>query len=289
MRICALTMVYQDYWAISQWYTHYARHLGAENLFIIAHGRDDKIAELCPNAHVIVAPREDLTKFDQRRGRMLNAVQDELGDIFDWVLRTDADELICVDPTRFGSLAEMLGSTTAPAVFALGLNLFELEGDTELITAQPALNARANAVFSGHYSKAFAVRDRIALMRHGVKIAKADAPHFPFELPFGVYLVHLKFANRAALAIANQHRMEIASGSVRGLPGTAWKHADQDANQFFSDTIEKPILDWAAGSKEAYKMIGREPGVSYLKDGLIRARSLKFPFRTVLPDWFKTA
>ena len=183
----------------------------------------------------------------------------------------------------------MLASTTAPAVFAMGLNLVELEGDAELSNAQPALTVRSNAVFSGHYSKALAVRDRIALMRHGVKVAIADAPHFPFELPYGVYLVHLKFANRAALAIANRHRMEMASGTGKGLPGSAWKHADEDAKQFYSDTVNRPVFDWAPAVKEAYKMIGREPGAAYLKDGLIRARSLKFPFRTILPDWFKTA
>lgn len=282
-------MVYQDYWAISQWYAHYARHLGAENLFIIAHGQDDRISELCPKAHVIVAPREDLAGFDQRRGWMLNAVQDELGDLFDWVLRTDADELICVDPARFGSLAEMLGSTTAPAVFAMGLNLVELEGDTTLTDAQPALSARSSAEFSGHYSKAFAVRDRIALMRHGVKVARADAPHFPFELPYGVYLVHLKFANLAALAIANRHRMEVASGDVKGLPGYAWKHADELAKQFYADSVNRPIVDWDHAVTQAYKKIGRVPATSYLKDGLIKARSLKFPFRTTLPDWFNAA
>ncbi len=91
-----------------------SRHLGAENLFIIAHGQDDWISELCPRAHVVVAPRDNLARFDQKRGQMLNAVQDELGEIFDWVIRTDADELICLDPSRFGSLSEMFESTTAP-------------------------------------------------------------------------------------------------------------------------------------------------------------------------------
>ena len=289
MRICALTMVYRDYWAVSQWYAHYSRHLGAENLFIIAHGQDDWISELCPRAHVITAPRDDLASFDQKRGQMLNAVQAELGKIFDWVIRTDADELICLDPDRFGSLSEMLMSTTAPAVFAMGLNLVELEGDRELADAEPALNARSNAVFSGHYSKAFAVRDRIALMRHGVMVAPADARHFPFELPPGVYLVHLKYANRAALIRANQHREEVASGPERGLPGDAWKHANEEAKQFYVETLTRPVVSWDRGIEKAGRKIGRKPAAAYLKDGVVKARSLQFPFRTILPDWFKTA
>ena len=78
---------------------------------------------------------------------MLNAVQDELGKIFDWVIRTDADELICLDPSRFVSLSEMFKSTTAPAVFAMGLNLVELERDRELTNAQPALMALERRIF----------------------------------------------------------------------------------------------------------------------------------------------
>ncbi|MEP2029555.1 MAG: glycosyltransferase family 2 protein [Paracoccaceae bacterium] len=289
MKICALTMVYRDYWAISQWYTHYARHLGPENLFIIAHGQDDKFAELCPKANVIVAPRDDLTGFDQRRGQMLNAIQSELGEIYEWVIRTDADELICVDPARFGSLAEMFGSTTAPAVFGLGLNLVELECDTISESAEPVLRTHANAVFSGHYSKAFAVCDETPLVRHGVKVSPPDAPKFPFELPCGVYLVHLKFANQTALAEGNRHRMKMASGPGKGLPGHAWRHADKVAKKFLSETATKPIRDWDSAVNDAYGQIGREPSAAFLGGGLIKAHSLTFPFRTILPDWFKTA
>ncbi len=266
-----------------------SRHLGAENLFIIAHGQDDWISELCPRAHVVVAPRDNLARFDQKRGQMLNAVQDELGEIFDWVIRTDADELICLDPSRFGSLSEMFESTTAPAVFAMGLNLVELERDRELTNTQPALMARSNAVFSGHYSKAFAVRDQITLMRHGIKVAPADAPNFPFELPHGVYLVHLKYANRAALIKANRHRGEVASGPERGLPGDDWKQAGEEAKQFYVETLTRPIVDLHRAVEKVHRKIGRRPAGAYFKDRVIKARSLQFPFRTILPDWFKTA
>ena len=52
MNICAITMVYKDYWALSQWYAHYGRMLGFDNLYIVAHGADAKIASLCPRATV---------------------------------------------------------------------------------------------------------------------------------------------------------------------------------------------------------------------------------------------
>ena len=40
MKICALTMVYRDYWALRQWYRHYGDLVGAQNLYIVAHGPD---------------------------------------------------------------------------------------------------------------------------------------------------------------------------------------------------------------------------------------------------------
>ena len=75
MKICAITMVYRDYWALSQWYAHYGKHLGPQNLFVIAHGPDPEIARLCPQASVIAIPRDGFAHFDKSRSRMLNGIQ----------------------------------------------------------------------------------------------------------------------------------------------------------------------------------------------------------------------
>ena len=69
MKICAVTMVYRDHWALSQWYRHHARLLGVENLYVVAHGADPEIARLCPGASVITIPRDDLSSFDRTRAR----------------------------------------------------------------------------------------------------------------------------------------------------------------------------------------------------------------------------
>ena len=91
MRISAITMVYRDYWALSQWYAHYSRHLGSEHLYIVAHGHDPRVSELCPRANVVTVPRDDLSGFDRVRGHLLNGLQDGLGAIYDWVIRTDGE------------------------------------------------------------------------------------------------------------------------------------------------------------------------------------------------------
>ena len=90
---------------------------------------------------------------------MLNSFQNMLGQSYDWVIRTDADELICVDPNRYASFHGMFNEQDGPALFALGLNVVELDGEIRLLGGQPAVDRRRNAVFTGHYSKAFAVRN----------------------------------------------------------------------------------------------------------------------------------
>ena len=223
MKVCAITMVYRDYWALSQWYAHYSRHLGSEHLYIVAHGRDPKVSALCPRANVITIPRDTLASFDRMRGQLLNSIQDGLGVAYDWVIRTDADELICLDPAHHDSFDTLFRDHNAlRSLFALGMNIAEDIEDDELSDADAVLTKRAHAVFSGHYSKAWAVKRGTHLIRHGIGLT-TDAT---FTLPKGVYLAHLKYANINALTEANTHRVRIAGGTEEGLPGKAWLEFD---------------------------------------------------------------
>jgi len=286
MKICAITMVYRDYWALSQWYAHYGRHLGEDNLFIVAHGADPMVQQLCPRASVITLPRDTLSGFDRVRGQMLNSLQKALGLAYEWVIRTDADELICIDPAKYQSFRDLLTEQSASALFALGFNLVELDGEAELDSSQPALKARSNAIFSGHYSKAWAVSGKASLDRHGVRVRPGLVAGFEFALPSGVFLAHLKYANRAVLKSANADRIAATQSGGRGLPGKAWQQAEQEAVSYLAKAAAMPLLDWS--TSEAKALAKLQNPVRKTKDGLINTRSLRFNFRTVLPDWFKT-
>jgi len=278
-------MVYRDYWALSQWYAHYSRHLGGNNLFVIAHGADPMVQAICPEASVITIPRDTFTGFDRVRGRLLNSIQDGLGEAYDWVIRTDADELICLDPALHAGFREFFDKQTSRALFALGLNVAEA-GETELAENEMALTSRSTAIISGHYSKAWAVRDRIALMRHGVQVKPKLVQRFDFCMPSGVYLAHLKYANLAALTQANEHRHEVAAGTEKGLPGKAWKEPEKEAARFFAEIAALPELDWDEASSKAYAELSKDP-VRDTENGLVRVRSKRFGDRVTLPDWFK--
>jgi glycosyl transferase family 2 len=286
MKICAITMVYRDYWALSQWYAHYGRHLGESNLFIVAHGSDPLVQQMCPKASVITLPRDSLKGFDRVRNAMLNSLQNALGHVYDWVIRTDTDELICLDPDLYGSFDDMLTKQDASAVIALGLNVVELDGEADLPDTDNALSKRSNAVFSGHYSKAWAVNQAVALDRHGIRVRPASVAEFKCVMPKGVFLTHLKFANRLAMKVANAERKMIATSGERGLPGKSWQSADQRAGKFLKDVAEMPLITWNDAMPRAFDKL--KTPVRNQKEGLIRSQSLRFDFRTVLPDWFKT-
>lgn len=284
MKIGAITMVYRDYWALSQWYAHYSRQIGSDNLFIVAHGHDSKISEICPKAEVITVPRDDLTGFDKRRNAMLNSMQREMSEYYDWVIRTDADELVCLDPTVFRSFDELLSNRSSHALFALGMNIAERPDDPELVGNENVFSKRSLALLSGHYSKAWVGRNGFGLDMHGVQVAPEQLQTFEYDLPKGVYLAHLKYANIAALAEANRHRREIAKGAEKGLPGTAWSKADRISKQFFAKAEAYPEVEWDKAVSDAHAVQSVNP--NRMKSNIVRGRFNAFKFKTTLPDWF---
>ena len=285
MKVCAITMVHRDHWALAQWYRHYAKHLGGEHLYVVAHGADPMVQTLCPKASVITIPRETFKGFDRVRGRMLNSFQTALREVYDWVIRTDADELICLDPDHYDGFDHLFSTQDAPALFALGLNVAEADGDAELDATQQALQHRKTAVFSGHYSKAWAINEPVSLMRHGVQVKAKRTPRYAFCLPKGVYLAHLKFANVTALQDANRHRQEVAASKQKGVPGTAWEDPCKEAARFFQSIADMPEKPWQEARDEAYFELGHKP-VRDAETGIVRCRNIRFAHRTQLPDWF---
>lgn len=265
-------MVYRDYWALAQWYRHYGALVGHDHLVVVAHGVDPKIAEICPEASILTVPRDDLSGFDAVRGRMLNGIQAGLGEVYDWVIRTDTDELICLDPALHDGLGSVFAGQNGQALFATGLEVVQTDGGMF-------------GVFSGHYSKAWAVRGGVPMKRHGVQVRPRRVAGFDYVVPDGVFLVHLKFANRAALAEANLHRAEVASGPGDGLPGKAWEDPGHEARKVQTQVSRMDVVDWGTAEQMAREALAEGPTVDE-KIGLVRSRSFKLDCKCALPDWF---
>lgn len=281
MKIAALTMVYRDPWALSQWVRHYGRLVGPQNLFIVAHGPDPDIARLAPQASVITIPRDDLSGFDRKRAEMLNGFQSGLLRAYDWVIRTDADELICAET----DLHDLLGNhADVPVLTALGFDLAEVSGDPDLADA-PVFTRRRNAAFAGHYSKACIVNRPVDLMLHGTRVPPRKLETFPFRMPRGLYLAHIKYANNAEVRRTNAWRIDVASSPGRGLPGAGWKNADDDTDKFYDTFLAKNLLPWEDARDRAFDVLSVKPA-RLAERNLVKTRAMKFDTRTKLPDWF---
>ncbi|GAA4229854.1 hypothetical protein GGQ68_001612 [Sagittula marina] len=284
MKVAALTMVYRDHWALSRWYAHHAAQFGAENLFVVAHGADPEISRLCPGASVLTIPRDDLAHFDRARAEMLNCFHAGLSKVYDWVIRTDADELICVDPYLWRDVPQALAAQDVPVVTALGFDLVEQPGDAPM-QSEPVFAQRTALAFSGHYSKAIAARRAIPFHLHGVKVAQRRLAGFPFHMPRGLYLAHLKYANGAALRDAIGVRMAVAQGDAAGLPGVGWSEADADADRFHMSFAEKAVVNWDKAEARAHAKLSVNPA-RVERYSLVKTRALKFDIRTELPARF---
>ncbi|WP_299294047.1 glycosyltransferase family 2 protein [uncultured Tateyamaria sp.] len=287
MKICAITMVYRDYWALAQWIRHYSKHLGIENLYVVVHGPDERVNEIAAGANIWTIPRETLEGFDKRRNKMLNDFQSGLLRFYDWVIRTDTDELICIDPDVHSSFSDLFSNTTDDTVFSIGLNVYEQPTDKEMPDGVSVFTCRTAAVITGNYSKAWAVSVDAPLMRHGVKLTNMDSTPYTYGFPTGVYLVHLKFANIAALADVNATRKEVARAGVPGLPGWGWKRADAHAMKFFETAETLELTPWTDAVAKAHALIPTDMK-SEEGDGVVRSPGIPFLAKTTLPKWFKT-
>lgn len=288
MKICALTMVYRDYWALTQWYRHFSKHLGGENLYVVSHGVDPEIAKICPKASIINIPRDKLRNFDRVRMHVVNDIQSGLGNVYDWVIQTDADELVCFNPATYGSFQELFETTKAPALFGLGLNLAEVEGDAPLELKDNVLAHRSIACVTGNYSKAWAVRKSLPLRWHGVFCGHRKTEEFPFEMPDDVFFVHLKHANSEALKASNSVRQSVADSVGEDWNVNGWSNPDFHAKRFFRKAAAAKELEWNAAVAEGYAQIRDNP-VRDPKRGVVKPPFINYVCRTVLPEWFREA
>jgi hypothetical protein len=287
MKVCAVTMVYRDYWALAQWIRHYSKHVGIANLYVVVHGPDPKVNIIAQGANIWTIPRDTLAGFDKKRSDMLNHFQAGLLQSYDWVIRTDADELICVDPGLYGSFQDLFEKQTFDALFSIGLNVYEGVDDSPLPDGASVFIARSSAVVTGSYSKAWAVSDTVPLLRHGIKQSKARGGKFTYAFPKGVFMAHLKFASIAALSEVNQTRTDVAKAGVPGVPGWGWRNADRHASKFFDNAVKLDVTPWAEACALAYETIPTGM-ISDGNDGVVRAPSIPFLCCTTLPKWFET-
>lgn len=218
--LAIVTMVHGDYFFLKRWYDYYAGQVGAENLYIFSHGNDPQHHKIAPLANVIGIPRDPtMHMFDRRRWRMLSRFVSGIMQFYNWVILSDVDEIVIVDPDAAPGILPYLKAhywdpATAPKNIApLCLELIHYPQDETLPVEDNAtiLSRRRTFRPSRNYSKPCLVRDEVTF-RPGGHLNNLSRRHMPDHM----YLLHLKYFDRGQNETRAQDRSDaiLSPGAV---------------------------------------------------------------------------
>lgn len=193
----AVTMVYEDYEFLRRWVAYYDKQIGRENIYIVSHGGDPEHDRIGAGCTVINIPRDEtMFHFDRRRWRFLANLTAGLFSFYNWVVTSDVDEIVLVDPDVAAGLVEYLETTYSDMATAPGaLSIFCLELihnkdlETEPIEADATILSRRR-VFrpNANYSKPCLTSVPGVFTPGG-----HSSSHGPRVLPDGLFLLHLHY------------------------------------------------------------------------------------------------
>jgi hypothetical protein len=151
MKVAVISFVYQEPRFLPVWCAYYAAQVGKENLFIINDG--DSELTVCPGVNVINLPRQ-ATFSEKRKCHTLSHMQQLLLHTYDYVIYSDVDELVVVDPVQFQSLKHFLSETNQPTYTTCGLEIVHvINQEVSLDWHNPIMPQRGWCRFSTAYCK----------------------------------------------------------------------------------------------------------------------------------------
>jgi len=220
-RICAVTMVKDDYFFLEKWIAYYQTQLGIENLVVISHGLDPLVAEIAKGAAVIPAPqRIDDSRghknFEIDRFNLINNICNGLVRYYDAVLCVDVDEFIVVDPKINKNLREYVASHPEITTFTcIGMDIFQkcsLAADP-IDAEKTVLSQRYTARVEPLYCKPVITRREIV---RSIGNHNSDDPNLFFAPD--LYLFHLKWMDKG-WSMNMHYNRHIAKSNVKYVRG----------------------------------------------------------------------
>lgn len=224
LSVAAVTVVKDESVMLPLWLRHYGERLAFDHLVVLDdHSVDGSTDGIDAEVHDLggLPGGQD---FERERIKAVNKTAARLLDTFDWVVFTDADEFLVVDPERHESFRDLLPSVPNPAVAGLGLNVVQdLEHEQPLDVDRPILEQRSFAFFAETICKPSTKKRRVPWMlaSHGIKSR--------FQVRDDLFMLHLKFADLDRLRTSAAHRRNLNAADGRG--GGSWK-VDNVAEMF---------------------------------------------------------
>lgn len=216
-RVAAVTMVRNEGRMLRKWVDYYAGQLGADHLVVIDDNSDDGSTDNLGCRVERIAPITE--HFELARMRIVSDVAARLLRRHEAVVFADADEFVVPDPERYADLRDVVAAhADDAAVGVLGLNVVHhLADEGPLTYDRPFLDQRRLAKFIP------------LLCKPSVKLTKrpwAAASHglrgATYAIDPGLYMFHMKFADRDHLQSTAEHRRAMVEMDGRA-DATSWQ------------------------------------------------------------------
>jgi hypothetical protein len=197
----AVTMVKDDYFYLERWIDYYGRMFGRERLYILSHGGDPGVRERGEGCNVIRVPGEYEADFNVKRAAILTSFCAGLRAWYRYIVCTDVDEFVVVDPKTGMDLAGFLSKRRRQAVITpIGLEVIHRPSlEPEPIDGS-ILAVRRYCRYSSFYCKPCVIGAEATISRGGHYSSYPELRMFR-----SLYLFHMKYCDRE-MSIAMMRR-----------------------------------------------------------------------------------
>jgi|GEM_PF-2269373 hypothetical protein len=195
-RIAALTHVREDAFFTDIWIRHYSGLVGRENLHIMLDGTDwTPTVDLSGiSTSIMTGFKGDQNKDDRRVMKFEDRMVEKLLETYDYVIRTDADELVMPDPGTNLTIADVARESDEFGTrYVSGLDLVQnMTCEGPLTDTQPILSQRRYGVISKWYMKPM-IFSRLLPLNQGSHIARGVPP----IVSENIFMFHLTAVDKA--------------------------------------------------------------------------------------------
>lgn len=203
-------MARNDNFFLERWIRYYGRELGSENLYILLDGHEQEAPSNAQDAYISWVEHRELPRLagDKHRIELINKRAQQLfAQGYDFVIGTDADEFLLVDPDLKMGLAEFIQLYARhSSLSGLGIDLGQRIGEEgNLDPTHSILAQRHYAVLCSRYTKASVLCKRRLRWGSGFHRVKRHN----FFIARGLYLVHTGYCDAQLLQERIQDRERI--------------------------------------------------------------------------------
>lgn len=184
LKVAAVTQVKNEDVFLPLWRRYYGGHFGFSNLFVIDDGSTDGSTNGLASTQVLVRPQGP---FDEReRARAISALLEALLEFYDWVIYTDVDEFLILDPLLKMDFASYLDRVEWSHLNAVGINvLHNIFWEKQYDPKTPVFHQRSFGKLDRAYFKQLVHREPV-IFEPGFHFSNHTRNISP-----GLYLVHL--------------------------------------------------------------------------------------------------